>query len=264
MQTCALLSHFIQYKLELRNVLFFRNALNKKRAKRSIYSSAVIMRVLDVLRQLYLLLWKNVILRRRQKIRLAVEIIWPLFLFLVLVWVRLSTNLKTFQSSCHFPQRPLPSAGLIPFAQGLICHLDYFTCYNKPLSNFYDDNQNFTQLATSVLNLFEFINEPNLANQILPNLTVIASSILNQRYLASMATQRFTLSQILTNEQVVNSVYSSLLNTTPNFNLLYSNLSQPLNLQYNALTSLLLGPYLDVTVRLFLFNNLFIYNFYFL
>ncbi|TKC43221.1 hypothetical protein EI555_011902 [Monodon monoceros] len=39
-------------------------------------------------RQLKLLLWKNWTLRKRQKIRFAVELVWPLSLFLVLIWLR--------------------------------------------------------------------------------------------------------------------------------------------------------------------------------
>ncbi|KAI4590742.1 hypothetical protein MJG53_001791 [Ovis ammon polii x Ovis aries] len=39
-------------------------------------------------RQIKLLLWKNWTLRKRQKIRFVVELVWPLSLFLVLIWLR--------------------------------------------------------------------------------------------------------------------------------------------------------------------------------
>uniref|UniRef100_A0A8C9PR90 P-type phospholipid transporter n=1 Tax=Spermophilus dauricus TaxID=99837 RepID=A0A8C9PR90_SPEDA len=39
-------------------------------------------------RQIQLLLWKNWTLRKRQKIRFVVELVWPLSLFLVLIWLR--------------------------------------------------------------------------------------------------------------------------------------------------------------------------------
>ncbi|NIG58169.1 retinal-specific ATP-binding cassette transporter-like [Pontoporia blainvillei] len=39
-------------------------------------------------KQIKLLLWKNWTLRKRQKVRFVVELVWPLSLFLVLIWLR--------------------------------------------------------------------------------------------------------------------------------------------------------------------------------
>lgn len=41
-----------------------------------------------MLDQLKLLLWKSYTLRRRRKLRLFVEIFWPLFIFIITAWVR--------------------------------------------------------------------------------------------------------------------------------------------------------------------------------
>uniref|UniRef100_A0A8C5ABB2 ABC transporter domain-containing protein n=1 Tax=Gadus morhua TaxID=8049 RepID=A0A8C5ABB2_GADMO len=73
--------------------------------------------------QFTLLLWKNFTLRRRQKVRLLVEILWPLFLFIILVGVR-TTNKPVFKSQCHYPNKAMPSAGVLPWLQGIICNLD--------------------------------------------------------------------------------------------------------------------------------------------
>ncbi|XP_065774517.1 phospholipid-transporting ATPase ABCA7 isoform X5 [Muntiacus reevesi] len=94
--------------------------------------------------QLMLLLWKNFLYRKRQPIQLLVELLWPLFLFFILVAVRHS-HPPLERHECHFPNKPLPSAGTIPWLQGLICNVNN-TCFpwrtpgEEPgiLSNFKD------------------------------------------------------------------------------------------------------------------------------
>ncbi|XP_025716884.1 phospholipid-transporting ATPase ABCA7 isoform X1 [Callorhinus ursinus] len=94
--------------------------------------------------QLVLLLWKNFLYRRRQPIQLLVELLWPLFLFFILVAVRHS-HPPLEHHECHFPNKPLPSAGTVPWLQGLICNLNN-TCFPQStpgeqpgvLSNFKD------------------------------------------------------------------------------------------------------------------------------
>ncbi|XP_068164948.1 phospholipid-transporting ATPase ABCA1-like [Antennarius striatus] len=78
---------------------------------------------MGLLTQFTLLLWKNFTLRKRQKVRLLVEVVWPLFLFFILVWVR-STNKPFNQGQCHYPNKALPSAGVLPWLQGMICNAD--------------------------------------------------------------------------------------------------------------------------------------------
>ncbi|XP_029002815.1 phospholipid-transporting ATPase ABCA1 isoform X2 [Betta splendens] len=74
-------------------------------------------------RQLFLLLWKNVAYRRRNKIQLIIELLWPLFLFVILISVRHS-HPPYKQSQCHFPNKALPSAGTLPWIQGIICNIN--------------------------------------------------------------------------------------------------------------------------------------------
>ncbi|NXM87107.1 ABCA1 protein, partial [Oenanthe oenanthe] len=80
--------------------------------------------------QLGLLLWKNFTYRRRQRIQLAIEILWPLFLFLILISVRRS-HPPFKQHECHFPNKALPSAGTLPWLQGIICNLNN-PCFRHP------------------------------------------------------------------------------------------------------------------------------------
>ncbi|XP_054656668.1 phospholipid-transporting ATPase ABCA1-like isoform X9 [Dunckerocampus dactyliophorus] len=78
---------------------------------------------MGLLTQFALLLWKNFTLRKRQKVRLVVEIVWPLFLFFILVWVRF-TNEPTYKGQCHYPNKAMPSAGVLPWIQGMLCNID--------------------------------------------------------------------------------------------------------------------------------------------
>uniref|UniRef100_A0A3B4ADZ6 Uncharacterized protein n=1 Tax=Periophthalmus magnuspinnatus TaxID=409849 RepID=A0A3B4ADZ6_9GOBI len=80
--------------------------------------------------QLTLLLWKNFTLRKRQKLRLVIEIVWPLFLFVILVWVR-STTEPIHKDQCHYPNKPMPSAGVLPWIQGIVCNIEN-PCVNSP------------------------------------------------------------------------------------------------------------------------------------
>ncbi|XP_057396463.1 phospholipid-transporting ATPase ABCA7 [Balaenoptera acutorostrata] len=90
--------------------------------------------------QLLLLLWNNFLYRRRQPMQLLVELMWPIFLFFILVAVRHS-HPPLEQHECekptsgvpagHFPNKPLPSAGTVPWLQGLICNVNN-TCFPRP------------------------------------------------------------------------------------------------------------------------------------
>jgi len=72
--------------------------------------------------QLKLLLWKNFRIKWRQRIRLLVEIVLPLCLFIILLLVRtLNDQLLTKQHECHFDGKAMPSAGPLPFFQSLLC-----------------------------------------------------------------------------------------------------------------------------------------------
>uniref|UniRef100_A0A8C7J3L6 P-type phospholipid transporter n=1 Tax=Oncorhynchus kisutch TaxID=8019 RepID=A0A8C7J3L6_ONCKI len=80
--------------------------------------------------QLLLLLWKNITYRRRNKVQLIIELVWPLFLFLILISVRHS-HPPYKQSQCHFPNKALPSAGTLPWVQGIICNINN-PCFHNP------------------------------------------------------------------------------------------------------------------------------------
>uniref|UniRef100_A0A3B3VDY7 P-type phospholipid transporter n=1 Tax=Poecilia latipinna TaxID=48699 RepID=A0A3B3VDY7_9TELE len=80
--------------------------------------------------QVRLLLWKNWTIRRRQRIRFFVEIMWPVMLFMGLVWLR-RVNPLYRQHECHFPNKAMPSAGILPWIQGIVCNANN-PCFQYP------------------------------------------------------------------------------------------------------------------------------------
>ncbi|XP_063311284.1 phospholipid-transporting ATPase ABCA1 isoform X1 [Pelobates fuscus] len=80
--------------------------------------------------QLGLLLWKNFTYRRRQTLQLIVEVAWPLFIFFILISVRLSYP-PYEQHECHFPNKAMPSAGTLPWVQGIVCNANN-PCFRYP------------------------------------------------------------------------------------------------------------------------------------
>ncbi|XP_029688027.1 ATP-binding cassette sub-family A member 1-like isoform X1 [Takifugu rubripes] len=85
---------------------------------------------MSVWTQLSLLLWKNFTSRRRQTLQLLAEIIWPLLIFFILITVRLSYP-PYEQHECHFPNKAMPSAGTLPWLQGILCNANN-PCFRSP------------------------------------------------------------------------------------------------------------------------------------
>ncbi|XP_036935188.1 retinal-specific phospholipid-transporting ATPase ABCA4a isoform X3 [Acanthopagrus latus] len=81
-------------------------------------------------RQVRLLLWKNWTVRRRQRVRFFMEIMWPVMLFMGLVWLR-RVNPLYRQHECHFPNKAMPSTGVLPWIQGILCNANN-PCFQYP------------------------------------------------------------------------------------------------------------------------------------
>uniref|UniRef100_A0ABM0MT81 Retinal-specific ATP-binding cassette transporter-like n=1 Tax=Saccoglossus kowalevskii TaxID=10224 RepID=A0ABM0MT81_SACKO len=88
---------------------------------------------MGLLQQLYLLCWKNFTLRRRHKIQQIIELVWPLLIFLILVWVR-GRQPPEHMHACHYNGKALPSAGLMPFFQSLMCYGGN-ECHRNPVTS---------------------------------------------------------------------------------------------------------------------------------
>ena len=126
--------------------------------------------------QLRLLLWKNFTLRKRQKFRLVAEIVFPLALFLILVFVRKTSDLIIHQPECHFDGNAMPSAGTWPFIQSLICNANN-KCYQTVTS---DEAAGFTSagnpqsLITRILIDIGQILEPSLIQNLVEDWQTIS------------------------------------------------------------------------------------------
>ena len=121
--------------------------------------------------QIKLLLWKNFSIRRRQWLRNAVEILWPLMLFLILVLVR-KRRPALFRPTFTYRPQALPSAGLVPFVRGFFCDfVDNGLWYN---------GNNSVDLPNSEI-LFDMIKEVRnyLDNQSLPQEPIVRSFVRN-------------------------------------------------------------------------------------
>lgn len=78
--------------------------------------------------QLKLTLWKHVTIRKRQPITVLLEFLWPIVVFFVIASVRHMFPPES-RGDCVYRARALPSAGLLPFVQSLVCNLDN-QCYD--------------------------------------------------------------------------------------------------------------------------------------
>uniref|UniRef100_A0A8C8HZH9 P-type phospholipid transporter n=1 Tax=Oncorhynchus tshawytscha TaxID=74940 RepID=A0A8C8HZH9_ONCTS len=64
------------------------------------------------------------------QLQLVIEIIWPLFIFFILISVRMHYP-PYEQHECHFPNKAMPSAGTLPWVQGIICNANN-PCFRHP------------------------------------------------------------------------------------------------------------------------------------
>ncbi|CAN8004107.1 unnamed protein product, partial [Ixodes hexagonus] len=112
--------------------------------------------------QLGLLLWKNFVVHRRQKVRLLVELVWPLLLFFILMWVR-TRGLRLYMHQCHFEAKAMPSAGLLPFVQSTVCTLNN-TCHREEVPDGSSPTLNTSLVALLLEDVHHLIRD-HLGNQ---------------------------------------------------------------------------------------------------
>uniref|UniRef100_K7GAL1 ATP binding cassette subfamily A member 12 n=1 Tax=Pelodiscus sinensis TaxID=13735 RepID=K7GAL1_PELSI len=77
----------------------------------------------SLFRHLRILLWKNWLSVRRQPLWSLTLISWPLVVFIILAIVRIKFPPEP-QPNCYLAPRNLPSAGLFPFLQTVLCDSD--------------------------------------------------------------------------------------------------------------------------------------------
>uniref|UniRef100_A0A8C6KHM0 ABC transporter domain-containing protein n=1 Tax=Nothobranchius furzeri TaxID=105023 RepID=A0A8C6KHM0_NOTFU len=112
------------------------------------------------------------------QVRMVIELLWPLFLFFILVWVR-STNKPIYKGQCHYPNKAMPSAGTLPWLQGMICNienpcLDYPTPGEAP-----GEVNNFnSSISCQKSQMFTIVKYVTISNTFLFVYPVLMKSIL--------------------------------------------------------------------------------------
>ncbi|XP_059350163.1 phospholipid-transporting ATPase ABCA1-like [Daphnia carinata] len=102
--------------------------------------------------QLRQLMWKNLLIRSRSKLRVITELVWPIILFVILALVR-TKGLKDYKNECFLEEKALPSAGSLQFLQSLICTFDN-NCHNVPPSTArFSEEFNFQTIRNLVRDL---------------------------------------------------------------------------------------------------------------
>ncbi|XP_067120260.1 phospholipid-transporting ATPase ABCA1-like isoform X3 [Centruroides vittatus] len=126
-----------------------------------LYTNFTAKKAMGFWNQLWLLLWKNFTLHKRQKVRIIVELIWPLLLFLILMWVR-TRGLKLYVHQCYFDEKAMPSAGFLPFLQNTLCTFNN-TCH--PYFSNEDVRNEVIRINSSIIETFIYDLEYILNNE---------------------------------------------------------------------------------------------------
>ncbi|CAF0829832.1 unnamed protein product [Rotaria sordida] len=124
-------------------------------------------------RQIRLVLWKNFTIRRRRWPRAIFEFIWPLFLFLILMWVR-TRNLTSYNDACHNDPKYLGSTGFLPALQSYICRYNN-TCYSQSKTT--DEFNDETSFWNIIINLSESLSIILKDDEIFSNLSELFSQV---------------------------------------------------------------------------------------
>uniref|UniRef100_A0A673LMV2 P-type phospholipid transporter n=1 Tax=Sinocyclocheilus rhinocerous TaxID=307959 RepID=A0A673LMV2_9TELE len=118
------------------------------------------------------------------QIRFLVEILWPVFLFIGLVWLRRANPLYR-QHECHFPSKAMPSAGILPWFQGIFCNANnpcfrhqtrgelpgvVSNYHNSILARFYQDSQELLLNDTEFHQLGRLWHEATIMNNFMETL----------------------------------------------------------------------------------------------
>uniref|UniRef100_A0A1B6DIK2 ABC transporter domain-containing protein n=2 Tax=Clastoptera arizonana TaxID=38151 RepID=A0A1B6DIK2_9HEMI len=170
--------------------------------------------------QLRMLLWKNFLIRKRQVVRCIVELLWPLFLFLILMWVR-TRNLRTNIEQCYFTEKSMPSTGDLSFFQSFFCTFNN-TCYQtvkdaEVYRGGINETMNFNKKILSLLKTYSSNQNSNQTFSGLQELADLARNILGRQTLLSETT-RFHTSDILGNpDQLFNVIQEQNVSLSKEF-----------------------------------------------
>ena len=80
-------------------------------------------------KQVQISLWKWWLVRKRQPFLLLAELLWPCLLLVALIAVH-NTLKSGAHDNCYYDARALPSAGMLPYVQTMLCTASN-KCHNE-------------------------------------------------------------------------------------------------------------------------------------
>ncbi|XP_052055678.1 ATP-binding cassette sub-family A member 13 [Apodemus sylvaticus] len=98
-------------------------------------------------RQFQALLWKNWLCRLRHPVLSLAEFFWPCILFMILTVLRFQEPPR-HRDSCYLQARDLPSRGVLPFVQGLLCNTGS-SCRNISFESSMDHHFRLSRFQTA-------------------------------------------------------------------------------------------------------------------
>ncbi|XP_034365421.1 ATP-binding cassette sub-family A member 13 isoform X1 [Arvicanthis niloticus] len=120
-------------------------------------------------RQFQALLWKNWLCRLRHPVLSLAEFFWPCILFMILIVLRFQEPPR-HRENCYLQARDLPSRGVLPFVQGLLCNTGS-SCRNISFESSMDHHSRLSRFQTTSddrkVSSLAFLNEiQDLAEEI--------------------------------------------------------------------------------------------------
>ncbi|XP_077295460.1 lipid droplet defective [Arctopsyche grandis] len=162
--------------------------------------------------QLWLLLWKDYLIRKRKPITIG-GVVWAAATIISLVIVR-SNVYPDEKPTCQFASRALPSAGVLPFLQSFICTINN-EC--NPLDEYEEipsyDNSGLTSLQNQFLPIFQ--NESVMETvEVIPNalkLLATLTRLIDNKEIESFVYNGFRIGDVFKNPQKVEVILSDQL-----------------------------------------------------
>ncbi|XP_064594630.1 uncharacterized protein LOC135461452 [Liolophura sinensis] len=187
---------------------------------------------MGLLRQFGLLLQRYLIIRKRQPVILVLEVLWPLLTFLVVAVVRQGA-LPVSKPNCHYAERALPNAGMLPFVQTYVCNMNNECQTEAGQEAARQRRENLTGLIDD---LGPRLSNPNVTNALksLRNATVfmkaLDKNLKNQTWLSDYMENGIPIRELLRNPDELRrnlvtknrylegDVFDTILNASLSFN----------------------------------------------
>ena len=152
--------------------------------------------------QLQLCLWKHWLLKKRQPITFLVQILFPVFMVLILFLIKLSVPPSDFDT-CQFRARAGPSAGLMAMFQSFACNIQ----------NNCGDLKDFEDLPTypgSKLNILVKHLEPVVYNDTIKQINIAVPNILKLLNGTARALNNTKLDRVISRTTFITDVFDDI------------------------------------------------------